>query len=144
MIFWALRFLVFLVALIVMVANWRLGVVLLFAVAADFITTVAMVLPLFSVRNELILVAGAALPIGVLIAVGENALVQPWLAVAACSGVLVVLEGSVYLVGLAQGTLQPDDVVQTLPSAVTLVVASGVGILLPAVLFRRRSQRRGV
>jgi hypothetical protein len=140
MIFWGLRFFVLLSGLIAGVANWRFALIVTYALAADFVTYLWMALPLFSVRNELMLLLGVCLVTGSVIAVGRKALSPPWVAATVCAGLLVVLRGSLYLVGYLTGTLQADDIGHTVPSAVILAMGSGSAMLLPAMILRRRRE----
>jgi hypothetical protein len=127
-----------LAGLFALFTNWRLGLVLLFAVAMDFVAMIWTVLPGASIRQEVVLVFAATLPLGVLVGAGRRALTPVWLTGAVASGVLALFQVSTYICGLAEGTLAPAHAVQTLPADFTLVVTSGVGLLLPAVLLRRR------
>ncbi len=142
MIFWGLRLVVSAAAIVVLIANWRMGLVVIFALAADFITYLWMALPLFSVRNELLALLSVGVVVGATISIGRKALMPPWLAAAVCTGLLVLLRGSLYLVGFGKGTLPGDDFIQTLPSALVLIVGSGASMLLPAIVFGRRSSRQ--
>ena len=143
---WGLRMVVSLAGLVALLASWRLGLVLLFAVAMDFVTMIGMVLPGASIRQEVVLVFAATLPLGVLVGAGRRALSPVWLTGAVASGVLAVFQVSTYICGLAEGTLAPAHAVQTLPADFAVVVTCGVGLLLPAVLLRRRlhTSRGGV
>ncbi len=136
MIFWALRFGGLLTGLILLVANWRLALVLLFGLAADFVTYLWMALPLYSVRNELITVFVVGLLVGTVVALGKRRLAW-WTAPVVGAGTLVVLRGTLYMVGLAQGTITADEAVQSLPGSVVLVVGSGIALMLPAILIRK-------
>lgn len=138
MIFWAARFLVGLVALWALLSNWRVGIIILFSLAADFVTYLWMAMPLFSVRYEWVVVLAAGLVVGVMIRIGRNALSPPWLAGVIGAVVLVLLRGSLYLQGLAKGMLGSQEIVATLPSAVVLVVGTGAALLIPALIIRRR------
>lgn len=140
-VYWALRMVLLLGALFALFTSWRLGLVLLFAAAIDFIATIWMVLPGFSIGQEVVLVFAATLPIGLLVGAGRRALTPVWLTAAVGSGVLAILQLSSYVAGLTQGTLDPEHALRTVPAALILVVASGVGLLLPAVLLGRRRQR---
>jgi hypothetical protein len=131
---------VLLAVLFALFTSWRVGLVLLFTVAIDFVTNIWMVLPGFSLGQEVVLIFAVTLPLGVLVGAGKRALTPVWLTGAIGSGVLAVLQLSSYVVGFAQGTLDPGHALRTVPAALMVVVASGIGLLLPAVLFRRRQQ----
>lgn len=139
-VYWALRLVVLLGALFALLTSWRVGVILLFSVAIDFITTIWMTLPGFSLGQEVVLIFAAALPLGVLISAGKRALTPVWLTGALGAGVLAVLQLSSYVVGFVQGSLDPEHALRTVPAALMVVVASGVGLLLPAALFKRRRE----
>jgi peptidoglycan/LPS O-acetylase OafA/YrhL len=137
MIFWGLRCGGLLVSLILLVANWRLALVLLFALAADFVTYLWMALPLYSVWNELIAVFVVGLLVGAAVAIRKKRLAW-WTAPVVGAGTLVLLRGTLYTVGLAQGTITADEAVQSLPGSVVLVVGCGIALLLPAIVIRKR------
>src|SRR5882724_5393601 len=122
LIFWGLRFLVLLRALFGLLANWRLGLTLAFALVADLFTYLWMAMPLFSVRYEIALLLIAGLVVGTVISAGTSPLTPAWLSAVICSSVLLVLRGSACISGLADGTFGLDVVAQTLPSDVAVVV----------------------
>jgi hypothetical protein len=138
--YWALRMVVCAAGLFALMVNWRVGLVLLFTVATDFIAMIWMILPGFSLQQEVVIVFVGTLPLGILVGAGKNAISPVWLTAALCSGVVAVFQLSSYLIGFDEHTLDPGHAIQTLPAAVILIVASGIGLLLPAVLFRRRLQ----
>ena len=58
--YWALRMVALAAGLFALVVNWRIGLVLLFTVATDFVATIWMILPGFSLQQEVVPTWGPA------------------------------------------------------------------------------------
>jgi hypothetical protein len=140
MIFWGLRLVVAAVGLGCLVVNWRVGLAILFCLVADFVTYVGGALPLFSVRNEVLMLLFATVPVGVIVAFGEDRL-PPWMTPTIAAALLAVLRGSHYVSAYSQEMLTGEDVRHLLPGGVALVVTVGLGLFVPSALVRRAPRR---
>jgi hypothetical protein len=135
-IFWGLRFVVGAIGLGCLLANWRVGLVILFCLLVDFVTYLGGVVPTFSVRYEVMGLLIATVPVGVILALGRDRL-APWVAPTIAAALLALLRGSLYALGYAEETLTGGDVGRLLPGGVALVLTVAVGLLVPSVLIKR-------
>lgn len=140
MIFWGAKFLVAVVSLWALIANWRIGVTLTFALGIEFVTYLWMAMPLFTVRYEMAAVWLLGALVGTVISLGRRRLSPPWLPAAIAALALFVLRGSLYLQGFASGHLGPEELKATLPSSLVLIVAAGSALLLPGLVASRSTR----
>jgi hypothetical protein len=140
MMFWGLRFGAGLAGLLLFFFDWRLGLVILFSVAEEFLTFLWMALPLFSVRYELAVVFGVALAVGLLVSGTEKNGIW-WLPSFTSAGLLLLLRGTVYLNGVAPGALGPDQLRSTAPASIAVVLGTWAALILPSGVIQVRRNR---
>jgi hypothetical protein len=134
-----LRLVLLLGALPLAMVNWRLAVVVLFALTLDFLVLVGWMMPMFGFWAELVLALPASILIGTLIVFGKKPSRTPlWVCVLA----LVALHLSPYVDGLLNDNAHATTFVQGLPRLGTLVLAVGLGIEVPFELRRLFTARR--
>lgn len=139
--FWPLRFGLFLVALASPVVNWRIGLVIGFALLVDFVTYLWMTLPLFSIIGELVLLCGTGAVVGTVIVLGYRRL-SWWIAPVVAMVILTALRGALYVSGLVNNVLTVDDVIRGLPGSVALVLGAPGALVVPALVVRLTASRR--
>lgn len=141
--FWALRFALGLAGLFALGFAWRWGIILLYSLFVELFTFLWMMLPLFSLRYEIIAMVLGGLVVGAAIATGRDPM-PPWLGAAGASALLLVLRGSLCAFGLLDGTVSSEAVLKTSPADAGLIVATGAGLLLGSLAIsalKRRSQK---
>jgi hypothetical protein len=144
MLFWAMRFLLLLLAFPALFFRWRVGLVVFYALLVDFVTLVGMTLPTFGVWGEFLLVFPVSLVLGGVLILGKDVDRIPLLA---CLAILVCLHFSTYVGGLSNGVNQATVILERLPALGMLLLAVGAGIALPFEARRlvgRRSRRNKV
>jgi hypothetical protein len=141
--FWALRFALGLVGLFALGLAWRWGIILLYSLVVELFTFLWMVLPLFSLRYEIIAMVLGGLVVGAVIATGRDPM-PPWLGAAGASALLLVLRVSFTAIGLLDGTISSEAVLKTSPADAGLIVGTGAGLLLGSLaisVLKRKSQK---
>jgi hypothetical protein len=128
MIFWALRVFLALLVLPLLLADWRLALVVAYALIVDFLTLIGMTLPTFGIWTGFLLFFPVSIPIGIILSLGKAPSHRPLLA---CASALLVLHLSPYADGLLGGATRATVFLHQLPSLGVLVLAVGLGIELP-------------
>jgi hypothetical protein len=129
MVFWALHFAIGLSGLFALGFAWRWGIILLYTLVVELFTFLWMMLPLFSVRYEIVAMVLGGLVVGAVIATGRDPM-PPWIGAAGAAARLLVLRGSLIALGLLDGTTSSEAVLKTSPADAGLIVATGAGLLL--------------
>src|ERR1700690_1364427 len=107
MVFWALHFALGLSGLFALGFAWRWGIILLYTLVVELFTFLWMMLPLFSVRYEIVAMVLGGLVVGAVIATGRDPM-PPWIGAAGAAALLLVLRGSLIALGLLDGTTSSE------------------------------------
>jgi hypothetical protein len=138
--FWALRFALGLSGLFALGFAWRWGIIVLYTLAVELFTFLWIMLPLFSLRYEITAMTLGGLVVGAVIATGRDPM-PPWLGAAGASALLLVLRGSLYAIGLLDGTISTQAVIRTSPADAGLIVSTGAGLLLGSLAMGALKKR---
>jgi CHASE2 domain-containing sensor protein len=131
MLFWPIRLLLLLSAFPLAFIRWQVALVVVYAVAVDFVIFLGMTLPGFGLWGELVLVFPPSVLIGIVLWLGNQRDRLPTLVAVST---LVVLHASTYAVGQASAAV----VLGRLPALGVLVFAVALGLELTHQVRRLR------